>query len=69
MLANGGGTGTGSTQGGSGAGGRIAVWRAVDAWQGATVSVTNGVAYVTHLGEVCTIVWGIKRVGTVMMVW
>ena len=58
LMAKGGDTGTGSTQGGSGAGGRIAVWRSLDAWQG-TVSVTNGVAYATHLGQVGTIVWGL----------
>lgn len=57
LLAKGGDTGTGSTHGGSGAG-RLAVWRCLDAWQG-TVSITNGAAYATHLGEVGTIVWRI----------
>ena len=67
LLAKGGDTGTGVGHGGSGAGGRIAVWRSLDAWQG-TVSVTNGVAYATHLGGLGTVVWGPLPAGMLIMV-
>jgi hypothetical protein len=70
LRANGGSKGS-DFRNGSGAGGRIAVWRCYDSWQG-TTSVTNGLAdtnYPANWGAMGTIVWiDIPKAGTILTI-